>query len=257
MNFKVGDVLCHPETEDAKIFDSAMPFLKISYVITENDHPPLTDSNLNEDQKQNSYKIHVTIAGCDKLSEDERKKMSDDYFPGENLILTQPEIKTFLYFYVSPFGSYFYKNYTEERFPISRAQFKSFRLIKCSDRVKIDGEFVIDGHNGKPVITIIPKTEEISNMNKTNEGSYASISHKAVPNIYIITYGDGEIKEITLYGPDKNNNYSILHWHKRCINGVCKFLGFGGAKTKHHKKSKGRSKTRKRRKTKRHINKLN
>lgn len=253
MNFKVGDVLCHHEKSFIfEIFDSTMPFLKIKYEIKSIDKPPLTDSNLNEEQKEKSYKIHVNVTGCDKLSEDERKQLSDKYFPQENLDLTKPEILTFLYYNFTSSGSYFYKNYTEEHVSIEKIpKFNAFYLIKCSDRVKIDGEFVIDGHNGKPVITIIQKTEEILlNARITNQGYYANDNRKAVPNTYIITYGDDEIKEITLYGPDKNNNYSILHWHKRCINGICKFLGFGGAKTKHHKKRKGRSKTRKRRKSK-------
>lgn len=143
MNFKVGDILCHSEK------DGAMPFLKISYVITEINNPPLTDSNLNEDQ--NSYKIHVTITGCDKLTKEERQTLSDKYFPQENLDLTQPEIKTFLYFVISSYDSYFYKNLTEIN-QINLTKINQFYLIKCSDRVKIDGEFVIDEHNEKSVI---------------------------------------------------------------------------------------------------------
>lgn len=281
MNFKVGDVLCHREKSFIfKIFDSTMPFLKIKYEIKSIDKPPLTDSpedsNLNEDQKQNSYKIHVTVTGCDKLTKEKRKELSDDYFPQENLDLTQPEIKTFLYYYVTQDHGEFYKKYTEEQIKIKeipswKSAINFFDLIKCSDTVKIDGKFVIDGHDGRSVIKIISKTEEISDGSLSSQGSYFNNSNTEVPKTYIITYGDGEMKEmkeITLYGPDKNNNYTTslpnppLPNHpqsllRRCANRVCNFLGIGGAKTKHHKKRKGRSKTRKRQKSKRHINKLN
>ena len=244
-----------------------MPFFEIKYEITSIDNPPLKDSNLNEDQKKNSYKIHVTVAGWDKLSKEKQKELSDDYFP-EKLDLTKPEIKTFLYYYVAPdhgkfFKNYFYKNYTEEQIkdiPSWKQATNFFNLIKCSDTVKIDEKLVIDGHNEKPVLKIIPKTEENPDMN-TIDGIHLN-DHKVVPNTYIITYNDKTKEEITLYSTDENNNYttslpnpqkSLL---KKCINGVCDFFRFGGAKTKHHKKRKCKSKTRKRRKSKRHINKL-
>ena len=85
--------------------------------------------------------------------------MSDDYFPQENLDLTQPEIKTFLYYYVTQDHGEFYKKYTEEQIkikeiPSRKSAINFFDLIKCSDTVKIDEKLVIDGHNEKPVLKI-------------------------------------------------------------------------------------------------------
>lgn len=137
------------------------------------------------------------------------------------------------------------------------AKDKSTRLFielkKINERIKIDGEFLFMGRDGKFVKTFGKKTID-SHETEPDQNNNGTVNlKKFVDNKYIITYDDDSEIEITLYGPDKENNYTttkplnLFQTAAKCVGNLCLNSVY----------PKGGSKTRKRRKSKRHINKLN
>lgn len=241
MNFKVGDVICQYNGLTG-IFHYETSFSEIAFCITK------IEKNNPHDFKSKDilfprdlYKFYVVIIKFRDLSEN-TKTVLLEYLP-KSVELENLPISTYVNCYCIEGGKcILYKDNAHLNSYPSGLQ---FRLIKFHDRLKINGKFVFEGYNGKSV-------EKINYNNKivyvNSDHPQSTAESYIIPNKYTITYYGNNPEEITLYGPDKDINYTteppptLIDRAFKCVGEMCKRTNrvqpIGGSKTRKRRKFK-------------------
>ena len=256
MNFKVGDVLSNELiANNANHF--FVVYLQSRFAFFIKKITLLNDSDLNDfdlndfdlnslndstkmgfDSKTNQvlklYKIDVILIKIENLNEYEKIKLN-------KYNISETDAENFFYCVCGNNDCVF----------LSKQHHNYLFLKKINERIKIDGEFLFMGRDGKFVKTFEKKTIDSGKTEPDGHQGRGKVNlKKFVDNEYIIIYDDNDEtkEEITLYGPDKDNNYTtepsptLLKKVFECVGKLCsiknKVLPKGGSKTRKRRKSK-------------------
>jgi len=239
MNFKVGDVICQYEASFG-LFDYETSLSEIAFCITKIEKENV--QNKNPKVLLEFYKFYVVIIKFRDLSED-KKNFLLKHLP-ETVDLNNLPISTYVHckYYIEDGSCQLYKDDAHLNEYPSGIEFK---LIKFHDRLKINGKFVFEGYNRKSVKNI-KNAEKVFN-NSSHQNNQFTEESLIIPNKYIIIYDGNDQEEITLYGPDKDNNYTteppptLLDKMVKCVGKFCSSRihpNRGGSKTRKRRKFK-------------------
>lgn len=240
MNFKVGDVICQYNGASG-IFHYETSLSEIAFCITK-----IEKNNADDFKKNNNlsprdlYKFYVVIIKFRDLSK-KTKTFLLEYLP-ESVELENLPISTYVNCHCLEDGEC--KLYKDNDHLNSYPSGVQFTLIKFHDRLKINGKFVFEGYNGKSVEKIDYNKKIVYDNSAYTQSTVESY---IIPNKYTITYdGNDKPEEITLYGPDKDNNYTteppptLLERAFKCVGKICsnRVPPKGGSKTRKRRKFK-------------------